>query len=78
MSDEEEERRRRGESQHPSENRMQRKVQAGIAVGALGTIVCWVIEVASGVTVPAYVAVAIDTALVGLVQYIVPNAVKTD
>lgn len=71
--DEEEERRRRNpESQQPA-NRMQRKVQAGIAVGALGTIACWVIEVATGVPVPSYVALSIDTVLVAMVQYVVRN-----
>lgn len=54
---------------------IERKVQAGVAVGALGTIACWVIELASGVPVPSYVALAIDTALVGLVQYMVVNVV---
>lgn len=54
-------------------NPIQRKVTAGVAVGALGTIAVWVIEVSTGVPVPSYVALAIDTVLVALVQYAVPN-----
>lgn len=57
-------------------NPIQRKVTAGVAVGALGTIGAWVIEVATGVPVPSYVALAIDTVLVALVQYAVPNALE--
>lgn len=53
---------------------IQRKVSAGVAVGALGTIACWVIEVATGVPVPSYVALAIDTVLVAIVQFAVRNA----
>lgn len=53
---------------------IQRKVTAGVAVGALGTIGVWVIEVTTGVPVPSYVALAIDTVLVALVQYVVRNA----
>lgn len=53
---------------------IQRKVSAGVAVGALGTIGVWVIEVATGVPVPSYVALAIDTVLVAIVQYAVRNA----
>lgn len=53
---------------------IQRKVSAGVAVGALGTIAVWVIEVATGVPVPSYVALAIDTVLVAIVQYVVRNA----
>lgn len=56
---------------------IQRKVAAGVAVGALGTIACWVIEITSGVPVPSYVALAIDTVLVAIVQYVVRNQVPT-
>lgn len=55
---------------------IERKVQAGAAVGALGTVACWVLEVSTGVPVPSYVVLAIDTVLVGLVQYFVSNAVQ--
>lgn len=53
---------------------IQRKVSAGVAVGALGTIVVWIVEVATGVPVPSYVALAIDTVLVAIVQFAVRNA----
>ncbi len=55
---------------------IQRKVTAGVAVGALGTIAAWAIEAASGVPVPSYVALAIATVLVALVQYAVSNRSK--
>lgn len=50
-----------------------RKVQAGVAVGALGTVACWLIETFAGVPVPSMVALAIDTVLVGLVQWAVAD-----
>jgi flagellar biosynthesis protein FliR len=49
-----------------------RKVSVGAAVGALVTLVVWVIEAAGHTTVPAYVAVALSTLLTFIISYLVP------
>ena len=54
-------------------NPIQRKVIAGGVTGGLGIIAVWLIEVSTGITVPAMVALAIDTVLVGIVQYAIRN-----
>ena len=51
-----------------------RKVSAGAAVGALVTIVVWIVELAGHTTVPAYVAVALSTLLAFIVSYLIPPA----
>lgn len=54
-------------------NPIQRKVIAGGVTGGLGIIAVWLIEMATGEPVPATVALAIDTVLVGIVQYAIRN-----
>lgn len=49
-----------------------RKVWVGGLVGAITTIVVWVIEQIGGITVPGAIAVAISTLLTAIVSYIVP------
>lgn len=51
-----------------------RKVWVGSLVGALVTIVIWIIETAANTKVPSFIAVAISTLLTGIVSYIVPPA----
>jgi fluoride ion exporter CrcB/FEX len=51
-----------------------RKVWVGGLVGALVTIVTWVIETAANTKVPSAIAVAFSTLLTGIVSYFVPPA----
>lgn len=57
----------------PTPNPIQRKVIAGGVTGGIGIILVWIIEVSTGITVPAMVALSIDTVLVGIVQYAIRN-----
>lgn len=49
-----------------------RKISVGAAVGALVTIIVWLIESIGHTTVPAYIAVALSTLLSFVVSYLVP------
>jgi len=54
-------------------NTPHRKVIAGGFAGAISTIAVWTLEQLTGVTVPAEIALAINTAFVFGVQWLVPN-----
>lgn len=51
----------------------QRKIVAGGLAGAISLIAVWVLEKATGITVPADIALAINTVFVFGVQYFVTN-----
>lgn len=51
-----------------------RKVVVGAAAGGLMTILAWLSQAFGGPIVPAEVALAGQTVLVFLIQYLVPNA----
>ena len=50
-----------------------RKVTIGVLGGAIGVLMVWLLGQYMGVTVPAEPAMAIQTVLIFLLQYIVPN-----
>jgi hypothetical protein len=50
-----------------------RKVVAGGLAGAISLIAVWALEKATGITVPAEIALSINTVFVFLVQYSVKN-----
>jgi hypothetical protein len=50
-----------------------RKVNIGLAAGAIMTIVAWVSKAFGGVEIPAEVALAGATFIVFTLQYLVPN-----
>jgi hypothetical protein len=51
----------------------QRKIVAGGLAGAITLIAVWVLEGTTGITVPADIALAINTVFVFFVQYAVKN-----
>jgi len=51
-----------------------KKVQAGIAAGALAAIVTWGVKQWGHVEVPAEIGVALSTIFTFVVQYIVPDS----
>lgn len=51
----------------------QRKVVAGGLAGAISVIIVWVLEQATGITVPADIALAINTVFVFGIQYFTAN-----
>lgn len=51
----------------------QRKVVAGGFAGAISLIAVWSLEKATGITVPAEIALAINTVFVFGIQYFVKN-----
>jgi hypothetical protein len=51
-----------------------RKVWAGAAVGALVTIIVWLVETIGKIVIPAGVVVAINTLLTFIVSYLIPPA----
>lgn len=52
----------------------QRKVVAGGFAGAISMIAVWTLEQLTGITIPAEIALAINTVFVFGVQYFVPNS----
>jgi hypothetical protein len=51
-----------------------RKVWVGAAVGALVTIIVWLIETIGKITIPAGVVVAFNTVITFIVSYLIPPA----
>lgn len=51
----------------------QRKIVAGGLAGAISVIAVWTLEQTTGITVPAHIALSIDTVFVFLVQYFIKN-----
>jgi hypothetical protein len=51
----------------------QRKIVAGGFAGAVSTIAVWALEQGTGISVPAEIALAINTVFVFGVQYFIPN-----
>jgi hypothetical protein len=51
----------------------QRKIVAGGLAGAISMIAVWALEKITGITVPADIALAINTVFVFGVQYAIPN-----
>ncbi len=49
-----------------------RKISYGALVGAVVTLVVWLIETLGKVTVPAYIAVALSTILTFVIAYLIP------
>lgn len=54
----------------------QRKVVAGGFAGAISMIAVWALEQLTGITIPAEIALAINTVFVFGVQYFIPNAAE--
>lgn len=54
-------------------NTPHRKVVAGGLAGALSAIAIWTLQQLTGISIPAEIAVAINTLFVFGVQYYVPN-----
>lgn len=54
-------------------NTPQRKIVAGGLAGAVSAIAVWTLEQVTGITVPAEIALAINTVFVFVVQYFIPN-----
>lgn len=54
-------------------NTPQRKVVAGGFAGAISAIAVWTLEQTIGITVPAEIALSINTVFVFGVQYFIPN-----
>ena len=51
-----------------------RKVSVGALVGAVVTLLVWLIETIGKITVPAYIAVALSTLLTFIISYLIPPA----
>lgn len=51
----------------------QRKIVAGGLAGAISVIAVWTLEQTTGITIPAEIALAINTVFVFAVQYVVKN-----
>jgi len=49
-----------------------RKVSVAAVVGAVTSLVLWIIEIAAGVKVPSYIATSIMTILSFIVAWLVP------
>ena len=49
-----------------------RKISYGALVGAVVTLVVWLIETLGKITVPAYIAVALSTILTFVISYLIP------